>query len=469
MWNIAKIFMLCISFIFTGCAMVSFEHLDLTCSLSERDDYFSGVYIGIGFSQRPDRDDTEKRIQMTENTASVPMDFYWEDSTIFVRPKTPWQKGQRYSLALETTLRMEDNRTYTVKLLRSFIYGEPGNEFELVSGKFESGSLILKFSQPPVITSFNEKFSLSPFADYHTDFLNDNKTVIIKAKNNWQVNTTYTWIVKDMVSSRGYLMKKEYSGFFSGKDDTEIPRLTQVCPVTFRDTGNLWHTNDVLNDKLMEWQGIGFIFSKPMDEASIRSGISFYPSLNGYFVKEDDKRFIFIPNENYQIQKEYRLTIGETVKDTSGLSLFKPELVFFTTAGRFLTVDSVTFDDNAALLTMDGSVQNYTLGNAAAGSPLRLRMTINFSSVIPQPNRKAAADSISLTGLFPDSAANPILLSAVWLDSGSRLVLDWEKFTRTSGDIQYYYQIKITGGQRGAVNQAGEYLEEDICVVFKAL
>jgi hypothetical protein len=467
MWNTAKIFLL--SLMCMGCAMVIFEYLDITCSVAGGDDYFSGEYIRIGFSQRPDRDDTEKQIRLTENNLSVPPDLYWDGSSIFVRPKTPWQKGQRYSLALETSLRMEDNRTYTVKLLRSFIYGEPGNEFELVSGNFESGSLILVFSSPPVITSFNEKFSLSPYTDCYTDFLNDGNTVKITPKNDWQVNTSYTWLVRDMVSSAGYLMKKEYSGFFSGQDDIEIPQLAEVCPVTPGDTGNLWHTGSVIDGALMEWQGIGFVFSKPMDEASIRSGISFYPALNGYFVKEDDRRFIFIPNEACQLQKEYRLTVSETVKDTSGLSLFEPELIFFTAAGRFLTVDSITFDDDPSPLAMDGSIQDYTLKAVAAGSPPGLRVTIDFSSVIPQPNRKAAADSVSLNSLFPASAANPMLLSAVWLDSGSRLVLEWENFTRTSGTIQYYYRIKITGGQRGAVNQAGEYLEEDIWAVFRVL
>ncbi|GHT92875.1 hypothetical protein FACS1894140_5520 [Spirochaetia bacterium] len=470
MWNTAKIFLLCISFVFIGCdTLVSFEYLDLNCSVAEGDDYFSGEYIRLDFSQRPDRDDTEKHIQLTEDTASVPVDSYWDGSSLFLRPRTLWQKGQHYSLTLETTLRMEDNRTYTVKLLRSFIYGEPGNKFELASGKFESGSLVLIFSKPPVITSFNEKFSLSPFTDYHTDFIDGGKTVIITPKNGWQVNTSYTWLVRDMVSSDGYLMKKEYSGAFSGLGDIEIPRLTEVCAVTLGDAGTLWHTGSVLDGALMEGQGIGFVFSKPMDEASVRSGLSFYPSLNGYLVKETDRKFIFIPDEMYQIKKEYRLTISETVKDTSGTSIYEPELIFFMSTGRFLTVNSINLDDDSASIVLGGIVQNYTLLNAAAGLPLRLRMTINFSSVIPQPKRRAAADSISLTSLFPASAANPILLSAVWFDSGSRLVLDWERFTRTDGVVQYYYQIKITGGRQGAVNQAGEYLEEGIWAVFRAL
>ncbi|GHV89516.1 hypothetical protein AGMMS50268_00190 [Spirochaetia bacterium] len=468
MWNTAKIFLFGLSLLCTGCPLVTFEYLDITCSVAEGDAYFGEEYIRIGFSQEPDKGETERKIQLNENTAAAPMDFYWEGSAFFVRPKASWQKGQYYSLALETSLRMNDGRTYTARLLRSFIYGEPGNEPELISGKFEAGSLVLSFSRPLLITSFNEKFSLSPFADYYTDFSDDNKRVIISPKNGWQVNTAYTWLVKDMVSSAGYLMKKEYSGLFSGGDDIELPRLARVCPVSLGGSASLWHTGTAL-DALMEWQGIGFIFSKPMDEGSIRSGISFYPSLNGYFVKEDDRRFIFIPDEPYQLQREYRLTLAETLKDTSGLSLFEQRLIFFTAAGRFLKVDSIYFDDDPAPLLTGGAVQNYTLLSAAPALPLRLRVTIDFSSAIPLPNRKAAVDSLSLTGLFPASAANPILLSAVWLNSGSRLVLEWENFTRTDGVVQYYYQIKITAGPRGAVNQAGEYLEEDLWVVFRAL
>jgi hypothetical protein len=397
------------------------------------------------------------------------MDLYWEESDLFVRSKTPWQKGQHYSLALEGSLRMADNRTYTVSLLRVFTYGDPGNEFTLVSGGIENGALIFVFSSPPLITSFNEKFTLSPFAEYHTGFNDNGKIITISPKPRWPVNTMYTWQIKDMVSAGGYLMQKEYSGLFSGDQDTEIPRLVQVCPVSLDPAPALWHTGSALEGALMEWQGIGFVFSKPMDEASVRSGISFYPSINGHFIKESAEKYIFVPEAAYQLQKEYRLTVGESVKDVSGLALFEASLIFFTTAGRFLMVESVTFDDHTAPMQAGGVMQEYTLRSAATEPKIPLATVINFSSAVPQANRRAAVDSVSLLPLFPASASSPKLLSAVWQQDGSRLVLNWESFTLSKSGIQYYYQLKISGGQRGAVNQTGEYLEEDLWIIFKAL
>jgi hypothetical protein len=462
----ALLALLCLSGgIFYGCPLVSFEYLDISCSISGGADYFDGDLIRIGFSQAPDKDDVERQFKFYEKGAAAETVLSWEGSSLLVRPKNPWLKGQSYSLSLEGSLRMEDGRTYTARFYRAFIYGG-ADSFELTGSTFAANVLSLVFSKPPLITSFNEKFSLSPTANYRVNFFPETCTVSIAPRESWGPNVSYAWEVKNMESADGWLMRKESSGIFTGPVDTDLPRLLEICPVSFDNPPAIWHSGISPDAYLREWQGIGFHFSKPMDEASVKAGISFFPTIKGYFEKDREDRFIFIPEEAYRLEQEYRILVADTVKDLLGLSLFEPVQLFFTGAGRYLLVDSVTLDDSSVPLVPGGLIQDHNLNPVVAPALFRLMININFSAAIPPEKRKTALDSISLSVLFPPSAHNPALLGAYWFNGGSRLSLTWEDFSQSSVNVSNYYQLGISGGAKGPFSAAGEYLEEDLWFVF---
>ena len=186
--------------------IITFEYLDITCSVGERDEYYADEYIRIHFSQMPDKNDAEKKIRFYEDGGIVSVDYEWNGSTVSLRPRLHWQKGQYYSVDMQGVMRMEDERTYTARLYRSFIYWEQGNALDLVSNEFNGNTLTLQFSKPVLVTSFGVKFILTPFIEYRTDFSDDGSTVIITPKNGWSVNTTYSWAIKNLISGDGYLM-----------------------------------------------------------------------------------------------------------------------------------------------------------------------------------------------------------------------------------------------------------------------
>jgi len=442
--------------------LITFEYLDITCSIGETQEYYFNENILIHFSHLPDQKDVEKKIRFYENGNIASIDYNWYGSTVSLRPHLPWQKGQYYSLDLQSALKMNDERAYTARLYRTFIYGEQGNSFELSVNEFHKNVLTLQFTKPVLITSFIEKFSITPHTEYDIDFSDDGKSVAINPKNRWSANTTYSWTIKNMVSTDGYLMRKEYSGILNGIFDIEQPVLELVCPVDYDSIVSLWYTSYALDNHLLENQAIGFSFSKPMDEATVTAGISFFPSINGYFLKETELRFIFIPNDNYQLRKEYRITIADTIRDSSGLALYEPKHLYFTTANQFLQVTEITFDDNINPMPTDGTIIDYSMMSS-------LKTTINFSTAIPQEKWHNTINVISLDVLFPDSANNPVPISAYWSDGGSRLSIEWSGFTISSTYIRNHYMLKISGGQNGVSNQANEYLEADVCVIFIAL
>ena len=53
-----------------------------------------------------------------------------------------------------------------------------------------------------------------------------------------------------------------------------------------------------------------------------------------------------------------------------------------------------------------------------------------------------------------------------WDESGKIVTLYWNNITVSSQDVIYYYELKITGGEKAVTNVLGDYLKEDVCVTF---
>jgi hypothetical protein len=442
---------------------VSFEYLDISCSAGQGAQYYCGETLDLVFSITPVKGETERNLILTEGGLSSGPVFTWEGRTLHVKPLTGWKKGEHYGISLEGKLPTEDGRTYTVQIARNFIYGLEGNEFTLTSSSVENDRLVFRFSKVPGATSFSGQFSLSPSVEYFCDFLGNE--IQILPKSPWQANTLYRWTIKGMESEDGYIMKREYSEVFSGPANLAVPRPLELCPVD-RSLGPpyLWKRGTALNGNLQNTEGIGFVFSKPMDMASLRSGISFYPSVKGYFEEAGEDSIIFFPEEEYRLETEYRITISQTVKDSLGLSLFEEARYYFSSAHRYLEVERVHLDSRTDSLLSGGLPQEHTLLNS---SPPSLKIRIVFSAEIPPANRKAALEAVSFSGLFPASANSPVLVSAVWEDRGAVLILLFENLSPSGDGIDNYYQLKISPGKEGPLTGDGEYLKEDLWYVFK--
>ncbi|MDR1024592.1 MAG: Ig-like domain-containing protein, partial [Treponema sp.] len=371
-----------------------------------------------------------------------------------------------YRIGLEGRIHTEDGRGYTTRLLRSFIYGREEDEFTLESSDMEGDCLILNFSRTPRLSSFSEHFSISPDTEYFCDLLGT--TVKIQPKTPWQINTRYTWSIRNMESADGHIMKKYYSAAFSGSDDFEIPCLAELCPVNRQFSSGppyLWKWGTELDGSLENHEGIGFIFSKPMDHASLRSGISFYPAIKGYFEDAGEDSIVFFPEEEYRLGTEYRITLSAAVKDSLGLAFFEELHYYFSSAHHWLEVEKLSLDSGSLPLEPGGIPQDHFLLPA---EPPGLELRIAFSRAIPPGRRRAAADAVSLSVLFPASAHSPVLVSVQWQDGGALLSMKFKDLSPSVTGVDNYYQIKILSGESGPVSDSGEYLKEDLWYVIRA-
>ncbi|MDR1893337.1 MAG: Ig-like domain-containing protein [Spirochaetales bacterium] len=451
-----------------GCSLISFDYLSLTSPLAPGEEWFEGEYLILDFSILPDKEDVENQIQLKTQGSSLDPLFEWQGLRLLIRPFQSWKPGQAYTCALEGSLKMQDQRTYGVRFFRSFRYGQPNQDLRLDSWTVEPQALILVFNKPPSISSFNEKFSILPGIDKITEVSADRRTLTLRIQNGWKANAFYTFTLSELAADDGFLMDRRYQETFSGPEDRVIPFLAKVCPVKL-EPAVYWQENKNLDGGITSGDAIGFLFSKSMDPPSVQGGISFSPSLKGHFVQESGDRFLFVPEENFQPGKNYRITLAASLKDEAGVEFFEAVRIFFTPADYYLKVLTVHFDNQENLVAGDssgnpnGGVFDYPL--AASG---RLMAVFGFSRTVPPELRRQAVEAVSLTPLFPSSAGSPSLLAAEWEPSGSAVSLTWEGFTKSQDDIKNYYRLVLRGGQSGITASGGEYLEEDLWLVFIA-
>ncbi len=98
------------------------------------------------------------------------------------------------------------------------------------------------------------------------------------------------------------------------------------------------------------------VFSRPVDEASVRAGLSVEPQTEG-FVSAAGRRAAFTPRAGFRAGAEYTVTLGRGIRDRAGRPLPGPVTVRFRTRGQALVVG-----------TSDGRLLRVTLPAAGPGS-----------------------------------------------------------------------------------------------------
>ena len=76
-------------------------------------------------------------------------------------------------------------------------------------------------------------------------------------------------------------------------------------------------------------------------------------------------------------------------------------------------------------------------------------------------------DAVSVKPFFPITISNPYLEEVKWNESRTTVSLQWRGFTKSTETEECFYRIKIPGGKNGIKNEAGEYLEEEMCEIVK--
>lgn len=457
-----------------GCSIITFEELVISCSVDQEGMYFAdGNNVYILFSIEPDKTDIEDKLTLKEGSKTKEVQTVWEDNKLFIQPENDWVPGEKYQIILSSPLIMADGRSYSNSFKRNFYFGQENNELKVTDFSPQNGeeieqtsSIQLSFNKAIDTVSFLESFSVSPSCDTRCLFSEDKKTVTITPQDGWEYNTVYEWSFSDVLAADGYSLDIPFENNFRTEIHTDSPVLETVCPV-LNDNQHITWLETASLDSLTEDQPFGFIFSNEMDFNSIESGITFTPALNGYFLRDNTytNRYVFFPQETYDIDQIYKISIATSVQDCNGLALYTDLSFSFTSSNTYLNVSGIQFDSTAVSLQQaPNECVEYTVPASN-----QIQTNIMFSTVIDEAVRNDVVDTIQFSLIFPLSGSNPIIRSVQWDVDYRTLSIVWENFSVSSADVSYYYELLIPGGSSGIENGRGEYMESDVCIKVKSI
>ena len=231
---------------------------------------------------------------------------------------------------------------------------------------------------------------------------------------------------------------------------------------------------------------VGFIFSKPMDFESVKAGVSFSPAISGTFFKadSDETKFIFVPQDNYEIGAEYILTVSKNIKDKNGLNFFEEVKKTFFSGQEYLQIESIKFGQtllNGTEADSSELEENSTKETLKDGTAIKILKSeedneneltevclgLLFSQSIEEEMLAAVEKSISLNAVFPLSLASPVKTEISWANERKMLFITWSRICASTEEENFFYKLKIAGGKTGLRTGRGNYLEEDLCAVIK--
>lgn len=456
---------------FCSCAIATFESLDITSNVVSYGQTIEGESVWIDFSGMPEKKCVEGLIELTCGGSSVECAYAWEGSRVLVSPKASWLKDRKYRIALSGTVWLDDGRRYEASFER-FFYWSSSNGFLAVNGTSPSmdaevsprESLVVSFNKPIDVNSFLGAFSIKPFCNTRFVFSDDNRTVTIEPVSGWSLNEVYTWSFDDILSNDENPLSMPFESRFLSPVDVTIPEVIAVCPVTIGTDVNAFDESVSIDGHLVDDQPFGVVFSEEMSPLSAISALSIEPSIKGYFLKDGASamRYVFQPLEPYEAGVRYTLRVATSAADALGLTMRLERTFLFTSLNRHLRVLSVTMDDEAGIEDIGDPDRAYS--HALVGDAIGIR--ICFESSIGSECRETVVDKIRVSPLFPSTASSPCLIAARWEDGAKALSMEWKGFTRGVGDIDAFYSLSIVGGRSGVTDGRGQYMEDDVCIVF---
>lgn len=452
-----------------SCDLVSFDYEEMNCNIGVEDRYFNGNKVVFSMSGSFDEDQVKDALDFLEGNMAIKADVTVEGDEFSFFPDKGWKLGKNYTVKVNGYIQI-GNQKRLFQLERQFIYGKEEGEFLVVSTTdFKSNNdlnepLNVIFNKEVDYNSFCSSFSINPSTEYKVGLSNDGKTVSIIPKGGWKINERYRVNIENCISIDGYYIKPLEFIFCAGEEH-EVPELKYVCPMVSFGDSYQFETNLSLDGYIEKMEPIGFVFSKAMDFDSVKKNIKFSPSVSGHFLNLDSdyERFVFVPDENYELNTKYRITVNDKISDLYGNQLNEASEIAFTSSGNYLKITGIKIFNEDIDLNVPNSK---TIECKRENSLGLMSLSIAFSSDISNEGKTEICDCIDMEVLFPLSARTPVKRSIVWTDD-CHVILDFNNLSISTDQDPVYYQIMISGGEKGIKSNLGDFMEDSICFVVE--
>ena len=450
----------------------------------------------VGFDTDMDKKTVEKALQIFSPWGVADGELRWYGRELKFFPAAPWLPGIRYALRLSGTVSAEDGRELLLSREIPFFavsravlpYVKSFSPGDGASVSVSSPAVLeLKFSVSMDRPSSEAALKLDIPGTKVLDWLDDDRTLIVRSDSFLNPWTVYKWSLSDKALSReGSPLAKEFSGRFVSDLDREFISVVRLVPLIppepfsgfiaeEKETGSgnepwLWGSwipaGLGLEQGLGSGHGIGIELSKAADEDSLRRAFGFVPALPGRVEILSPVSAVYIPSKDPEPETVYSLRISGALKDLSGLRMGEDYAEWFSADIPYLKILSLTSDENDAGDEPKPGIVFPVQVNAGG----TIRLFFHFSPLFDTLNpsvREECAFKISLRPFFPAVLPPLSLRTALWL-TAEKLLMEWDGSEGGLPGENHFYKLIIPGGPAGIQNGKGSYLKEDLALYLEA-
>jgi hypothetical protein len=291
--------------------------------------------VSLCFSLEPDRSSVEQSFSLTEDGKAVSGVFGWDASRLVFVPSAPLEKNREYLVSLGTDAqdtgglslerRFEASFSTRPESARPVFLKSFPPDCGILAGERETIRLI--FSKAMDRSTFSG-FSFSPSISGVWSAEDSGYSAVFTPQENWINGKNYRLTVDaEIKSEHGLSLGKQAILHFSAGLDTEAPRLVSAS-VLDREGAVLRYLeadpgSGVENPGWERGSGLEFVFSEPVDSASVVSALSSEPSL-GFALQSPPgygERHVLRPASQPVWGSSFTLELDNSLKDRSGNTL----------------------------------------------------------------------------------------------------------------------------------------------------
>jgi hypothetical protein len=466
-----------------GCTLFDFSQLRVTTFPSDRNQVLetSVESLWVEWSEGVLQTEAERIVRLSSEAGTVEIDGSWDGNRYTIEPLERFQEGLRYVLSVEGDVRTADGRRFSEFISIPFFVGSTDPPPALLSSAPESGAFVtseqsisLEFSAGMARKSVETAFSVSPDTKVNFIWSADSRVASVTPAPRWDNGILYTWTVSsEAEDQRGTAMLGPRSGSFLVEDDLVAPTVMSVTPAFPIDgAGTPFDPLPGMLSDLTGGEAIRIEFSEAMDSDSALSAIRLDPEPAGVMIPLSPSVYAFSPEENWNRQTEYVLTVGEEARDVVGNQLVAEYREVFTVATPPQTVTSVTVSGSLT------ASQTFFTADLVTGTEwelpwdtvpeLTVILAIDFQ--LPYETSKAKtriASNIRVDALFPPGLASPTLTAVTW-PSDQELELTFESFTRSVDPQINYYNVRFPTTQAQSQTDDGSFLESEYELILRS-
>jgi hypothetical protein len=459
--------------------MVDLQEIEINIYPSQLNQIISDDQsISIEIEPTPERDSVEGIFNLELDGNSVIGDFLWDENQVSFYPLDGWRWGEKYKLTLNGEISTQGDLEYTVKI-SNYFYVET-DEIPLLVDVFSPESESITDIYTPIEISFNkevdqesfyQQFSLTPSTELNIEWNDDSTIVTITPKDKWVANRRYNWkINEELQAKNGQHIRESQSFYFLTNQDSFFDADVELTLVSYeRDSGSFIDTSLPI-EQISYQDQLLLHFSEDVDMTTLENALDSSPEINLDIIILSNSQVILFPNEIFNPQENYRITLSEDLQDIAGnplreelswnihcANIYYQEILSIESASDGIIYDNVTMPPENGLQITENAQEKF------------ITFTINFSQPINDPEKQYqfVMNDIQMKDIFPATLGSLELIYISWEDSSTlHLQFDGFQYSQDLTIDRSNYRLLVSGGNNSTTTETGAYLQDDFILDF---